>query len=1316
MKIINKKELLEIKKQILLLLQIINENKKHFLPQASVNKEIIAKMNTDLNFDNSESMANIEKLLKVKDFLESVIYTVDGGKGSGFFGHKSRKGKRGGSAKANTLTEPLTHQQVAEILKDPELVKQFGSYSSVFKKLSLNNNDVVARLNRVISGGQGIFKSQEDRDKADELYEKLKKEAINNSEILNTREYKDLERALKQDDYLVELFEIAQERFGKESNEPVKEGKKEEKTEPQLKEETEPNNLDYNNPIKSTNINFNRPIKELIKSKIGNSLKLIFGNDNFEPYLINEIGDIDIDINQIIENAYSLTKIKSFGDYLTSIYESGKKEAFLNNPTAGTLQNAISAAILAEAPGLFQLLFQKDDNPFNYIDEGEYWFEELKKANDSDIKEGIKMAISSLINGEGITDSQLSDASINNIKQAICSEILNGYGSQRRKELAEGFYVTSSARGKPVREKTRAAGLAVLLNSDTDDFQVDASVYDSVKKFDISNKELVEGILDRISKFNHQNTLGKLAMGAITKRDKFINNPSKANLKDALIEAICNKNAYFLYGLTHSQPPFDNSKWNEHFLTTPNKEKKIKEGLESAIERLLTGDRIDFKELRNNKDKIDKKDIKECVAWQMLNTFSGFLRDELTKGVQIISKDKSNLKVDFYNDKNTQQLNNLIDSLSSSFNQKFISWNSYSQQKLVDSSLKELKNQGNDLIKQFNNFVNKEYPAAPGSVNAAADKRKVIFDEYIKELTGKDKILINKVFDSNKLIDYLTQDGDVKGIFNKIYDLVKNKDYESYSQYAILHLPVAIDYLKDKNSLITKYNMLTEGNDYAQLGKLNADTIKPFVDTTAKNIISNDFSDNLNNIYNAFGYIKPIGKTIGKMKELVNQYKTDGIDNLIGTIVTLSESRLWDEGQIQKAIDIGSNKYDILSDFEGAVIDEFIPNEGLDSEYELLDAMRYMAIAKAAYNFNQTKDSNSRTKLYEKLGLPYSKSENKKINNQNSYNVNIEVYADPIKSNRINNSYAEIKDKPNIKSNIVNSIDINKDDYISEGKRSYKNYSKIAATKTDTEENLKRLTTIIPELIGTDWYYHTTNTAGKSKCKSEIQRQFGNNSNTQAISKENDWGGNYAKHLQEFAEGKRKTAPINKQTIKGDLATALKAFFVNMTNGGNNYTPAFQENSIGIGNLVRIVAGNAPKYDKDVWRFEDGLQNYRDYNNLKVGDRITMNGQHFSCNDKFAHTSALEAFGEKDPREFVIKGGVPFFNLEPYTINKGWDEFEGLVAGFIKIDSIDSYKKKIYGKNKKITRYTCSYDWEGLADFLRLNAKQYAYRQGLYKE
>lgn len=1122
MKIINKKELLDIKKQILLLLQIINENKKHFLPQASVNKEIIAKMNTDLNFDNSESMANIEKLLKVKDFLESVIYTVDGGKGSGFFGHKGRKGKRGGSAKANTLTEPLTHQQVAEILKDPELVKQFGSYSSVFKKLSLNNNGVVARLNRVISGGQGIFKSQEDRDKADELYEKLKKEAINNSEILNTKEYIDLERALKQDDYLVELFEIAQERFGKESNEPVEEGKKEEKTEPQLKEETEPNNLDYNNPIKSTNININRPLKELIKSKIGNSLKLIFGDDNFEPYLINEIGDTDIDINQIAENIYGMSEPESFSDYKEYI-KKGTKEELLDNPTKGTLQKALISSIMIKNPHLFHSLYHKEKDAFNYIDKADFWFEELKKAKPSDIKEGIQMGINALINGEGITDSQLSEAPINNIKQAICSELLNRYGSMTRKELAEGFYITS--------------------------------------------------------------------------------------------------------------------------------------------------------------------------------------------------KDKSNLKVDFYNDKNTQQLNNLIDSLSSSFNQKLISWDSSSQQRLIDNSLKELKNQGNDLIKQFNNFVNKEYPAAPGSVNADVDERKIIFDEYIKELTGKDKIPINKVFDSNKLIDYLTEDGDVKGIFNKIYDLIdSSEDGNTYIPYLILHLPAAIDYLKDKNSLITKYNMLTEGNDYAQLGKLNADTIKPFVDTTAKNIISNDFSTNLNNIYNAFGYIKPIGKTIDKMKELVNQYKTDGIDNLIGTIDTLSESRLWDEEGIKEAINIGTKNYSSLSDFTGAVIDRFIPDKGIDSEYELLDAMRYMAIANAAYSFNQTKDSNSRAKLYEKLGLPYSKSENKKINNQNSYNVDIEVYADPIKSNRINNSYAEIKDKPNIKSNMVNSIDINKDDYISEGKRSYKNYSKIAATKTDTEENLKRLTTIIPELIGTDWYYHTTNAAGKSKCKSEIQRQFGDISNTQAISKENDWGGDYAMHLQEFTEGKRKTAPTNKQTIKGDLATALKAFFVNMTNGGSHYTPAFQENSIGIGNLVRIVAGNAPKYDKDVWRFEDGLQNYRDYNNLKVGDRITMNGQHFSCNDEFAHTSALEAFGEKDPREFVIKGGVPFFNLEPYTVNKGWNEFEGLVAGFIKIDSIDSYKKKICGKNKKITRYTCSYDWEGLADFLRLNAKQYAYRQGLYKE
>lgn len=136
--------------------------------------------------------------------------TTDGGKGSGFFGYKCRKGRVGVSASSsNTLSKPLNHQQVAEILKDEVIVKQFGNYSSVFKKLSLNNNGVVARINRVIEGGQGIFKSQDDRDKAEELRDKMKKEGLE-----DTAEYKKIDRGLEQDNYLAALYEVAEEKFG----------------------------------------------------------------------------------------------------------------------------------------------------------------------------------------------------------------------------------------------------------------------------------------------------------------------------------------------------------------------------------------------------------------------------------------------------------------------------------------------------------------------------------------------------------------------------------------------------------------------------------------------------------------------------------------------------------------------------------------------------------------------------------------------------------------------------------------------------------------------------------------------------------------------------------------------------------------------------------------------------------------------------------------------------------------------------------------------------------------------------------------------
>ena len=207
----------------------------------------------------------------------------------------------------------LTHPQVASLLKSEAITKEFGSYSSMFKKLSLNNNGVVARINRVIKGGEDIFKTEQDRDKAEDLLSEMKKNGLE-----GTDEYKKIDRALQQDDYLAAIYNEAIKVYGNnQNNEPAKkeEPKVEPKKEapPQVKTEEQVNI----NSAMLPNTNIDRET-ELPNEAIKNTIKAMLRDGYFDDKIDKEaaLKDFDSKVSSILNSeATSYRLMEKWNNY-----------------------------------------------------------------------------------------------------------------------------------------------------------------------------------------------------------------------------------------------------------------------------------------------------------------------------------------------------------------------------------------------------------------------------------------------------------------------------------------------------------------------------------------------------------------------------------------------------------------------------------------------------------------------------------------------------------------------------------------------------------------------------------------------------------------------------------------------------------------------------------------------------------------------------------------------------------------------------------------------------------------------------------------
>lgn len=178
-----------------------------------------------------------------------------------------------------------------------------------------------------------------------------------------------------------------------------------------------------------------------------------------------------------------------------------------------------------------------------------------------------------------------------------------------------------------------------------------------------------------------------------------------------------------------------------------------------------------------------------------------------------------------------------------------------------------------------------------------------------------------------------------------------------------------------------------------------------------------------------------------------------------------------------------------------------------------------------------------------------------------------------------------------------------------------------------------------------------------------------------------------------------------------------------MTMGGGNYNDIKEYDQFGSQSFMNSVVANSPNTEVPLYRFENMRNGYRNYD-LKVGDSIQFDSQHFTWNEKFAMNNASVWFGEGAPVLFRINGKKPFYNFEQ-RVGKGWDpnrastqckgivEYEGSMAGNCKITG--QSKIDLPNGNSAIV-YDCEYDYDSREAFTNLNLKQFAYLNKMYGE
>lgn len=314
--------------------------------------------------------------------------------------------------------------------------------------------------------------------------------------------------------------------------------------------------------------------------------------------------------------------------------------------------------------------------------------------------------------------------------------------------------------------------------------------------------------------------------------------------------------------------------------------------------------------------------------------------------------------------------------------------------------------------------------------------------------------------------------------------------------------------------------------------------------------------------------------------------------------------------------------------------------------------------------------------------------ENKFYESSEEYTPNYEI-----KENRVKTQYTQSKDMPNIESNVINTTP------------SKELFNKSKLSKNDAGARLRSL---MPNIGDISFLENDISDPSEFKSYYGQQTEYLEIDAPDVAKSYGLVGHSAAVKSQRMAEQGvylEKNQEAISKLYNYDTVTDIGYL---MTMGGYYYCDGLQENASGVGSFMRLVTACAPitSGNQTYRRYENKTDGYRDYDNLKVGDTITMNAQHFTCGDSFKG-NAERMFGEGNAAEFIVKGRAPMLNLSPYVRkDKKISEVEYLSAGCYKITNINKTPSK--------TSYEIEFDWDKWEDYVNQNAKLYAQNIGLY--
>lgn len=1328
----NKQNILDIKNGIYNLLLSIKNNKHVFDKTIKKSPEVLINNKLEQDADNIQALFNDN------------TKTADGGKGSGNFGHKGRPGKRGGSSK--TGQKPLDEKQMRAVWEE---------YCKRVKELNENDNNGFAYgwvsekgwqadgkkigqvINRIRETGEGLFKDDAAIDECEKQYE----EAVKNKDIKLADK---LKKILRYNMAIEAMYDVSQELFNNEpadnkqdtesidnkQNEPILD-KEELKTEQTINGYDITNDSEVFNENGEANLQFvslSLPVWDNVKTT-DFIKKMKFDKDKYNRF--NNI--LEINKSEFINFCNSNTKQKQEYKNNSEQYE---KELLDKNSDLSYYLNFPSLIDAENKNRIFSIAFNNYDKS-NLIQEQkdiEYTYKlpirqkQYKHVFDKkqsafihealggifDTKEDLAQFIG---NNGGISEIYVP----NYTDEEIDKEIEWALSLYENKDMPTIFDI-----------KNYKSNMISIFAEDR--------LYWRKGGQSFSNFLIRECLLNKCAGLNR--TDARKAM-----LDFMYGLQDGKSLKEAdELEIEYSGNAgYTIYNLNDAEKRVLNG--------------YLKRGVNNFKENRMLLNLKEFgytmKDLFGNYDnKMHLDVVYDTLAqngmglvddgmpikYQMLMAcIDGLVdRDTIEYQNDIYNLDEKN-KINFYKNLTEAFLNNDTKKLEELYQKRYIT----DLYKELDNGVRSLELQDEEAKRDLPNNMSQIL----GNISEITDiPIEQINNEYVNDLYDSDRknkedlfTLFNKISADTQRqnledeVEYLLQVFKSQSPYRILKNLAKNMRFTRFDTVRAFNLYGLVgqviknkDFMhsteKQKKDLLKQYakklvdiyegkdvSILSDNSKYKKMGtyyikqkeeteklegkliKNNTKELDTFIDALS-NIQYNDTA----NIYSGIEENGLLGKQ--------NTYNPDDFEGLklnkkaieqlqrLNSKLKRNDRRMYREinSEVYGYLKAGFNRQEMIESLQSSISGNLQQKQAISDE--LLLARCY--ILKGMKNIKEDDIKNKKVwtileNVYNKVG--YNQPELKR-NNENKKLPSL------LKSNRIALRYDRIKNKPDIKSNFLDTTVI-KD-------------TNITKDKWNSKESADFINKLMPHFNISQGYFQ--NLVMGEKVESIMGRQWIGEDGQEEFEEKYNMSTSLASKRQKSSE-KGGAEPINEgiKNVNGNYlvhtADSLKRIIFSMTSSGASYTSAIQEDEMGMGSFIRTLVAAAPVMEGEFLRCEAAADLYRNYADIKEGDSIVFNAQHFTYDPVSFGEDAADMFGEIG---FRVKGKMPFLNMMPMVKPNKMTEWEGLAAGFFKVKKIHTDVSEYGADFKKFI--DLEFDWDNWKNYIHANAKMFANQIGLY--